>query len=212
MAPAALEICPVELPGRGARLCEEPFRTIVPMVTAIESGLRPLMDRPFGLFGNSMGALIAFELARRLVRSGGPRPAFVSVAANAAPHIPLRGRPMHDLPEEEFLRELRAMGGTPVEVFADRELLAIVLPALRADLAVCETYQHEIGPPLSCSILAFGGESDPFIPPHQIEAWSLHTVSSFACTMLPGGHFFLMHNMAAVLRLIVEHVRVPGSD
>ena len=176
------------------------------MVAALGDALLPGLDRPYALFGSSMGALIAYELARRLAGLTTQRPVLVCVSGNAAPHHPVRAAALHRLPDEEFLAELRQLGGTPDEFFGNRELRALLLPMLRSDFAVCETYRHADRPPLGCPILALGGASDRFIPSRHIEEWSMHTTSRFSCHMLPGDHFFLAQHMDEVLRIFSEHL------
>lgn len=172
------------------------------MVSALCDAVLPCLDRPYALFGSSMGALIAYELARRLADLTPRPPALVCVSGNAAPHVPMRAAALHRLPDDAFLSELRQLGGTPEEFFGNRELLALLLPMLRSDFAVCETYRHVERPPLGCPILAFGGTSDRYIPSQHIEEWSMHTASRFSCHMLPGDHFFLAQHMDEVLRMV----------
>ena len=176
------------------------------MVAALGDAVLPYLDRPYALFGSSMGALIAYELARRLADMTPRLPALVCVSGNAAPHVSVRATALHDLPDEGFLTELRQLGGTPDEFFCNRELLALLLPMLRSDFTVCETYRHADGPPLVCPILALGGTGDRFIPSRNIEEWSMHTASRFSCRMLPGDHFFLAHHMEEVLCMVNEQL------
>jgi medium-chain acyl-[acyl-carrier-protein] hydrolase len=209
--PNGIEVCPVELPGRGSRIRENAFRELPPMIDALARGLHPWLRPPFAFFGHSMGALIAYELARELAGCNAPMPVSLIVSGNAAPHIPLREAPVHALPDDAFVGELKRLGGTPDAVLENRELLELMLPVLRSDFAVCETYRHHAGARLHCPILAFGGRSDHFIPAQAIEAWAAHTASSFRCQLMDGGHFYLMQNMDTVLRLVEEHVEMLTS-
>jgi|WetSurMetagenome_2_1015567.scaffolds.fasta_scaffold31754_3 medium-chain acyl-[acyl-carrier-protein] hydrolase len=212
MASNAIEVCPVELPGRGSRIREEAFHELAPMVDALVTELRPWLQLPFAFFGHSMGALIAYELSRELAGRAAQTPVSIYVSGNAAPHIPQRETPVHGLEDDAFVRELRRLGGTPDAVLENRELLALLLPVLRSDFAVCETYCHQNGSPLACPIVAFGGLSDRFISAEALKAWAGHTSASFCCHLMPGGHFYLMQHMQAVLSLVEEHVTMqkPG--
>ena len=121
--PADVEVCPVQLPGRGTRLMERPFTQLSPLVEALAQALLPLLDKPFAFFGHSLGALVSFELARHLRRQYGVHPVRLFVSACRAPQIPHRDRPIHTLPEAEFLAELRRLNGTPAEVLEHEELM-----------------------------------------------------------------------------------------
>ena len=169
--PADVEVCPVQLPGRGARLMEPPFTQLSPLIEALAQALFPLLDKPFAFFGHSLGALVSFELARYLRRQHGLHPVRLFVSAGRAPQIPHRDLPMHTLPEEEFLAKLRRLNGTPREVLAHAELMEIILPLLRADFAVYETYVYAIEPPLNCPISTFGGLQDQRVSRGDLEAW-----------------------------------------
>jgi medium-chain acyl-[acyl-carrier-protein] hydrolase len=202
--PASIDVCPVELPGRGNRLLEPPFTRIGPLVRAAAQALLPHLDRPFAFFGHSMGALVSFELARHLRRMHGLIPVRVFVSGHAAPHLPDREPPLHTLPEPEFVEKLRALDGTPVEVLEHAELRELILPILRADFAVCETYTYEPGDPLDCPISAFGGLQDPHVTRDDLDAWREHTRVSFSSQMFAGNHFFINTAQPLVLRSVAR--------
>ena len=189
--PADIEVCPVQLPGRGTRLMERPFTQLSPLVEALAQALVPLLDRPFAFFGHSLGALVSFELARRVRRQYGVQPVRLFVSASRAPQIPHRGPSIHTLPEKDFLAELSRLNGTPSELLGHEELMEIMLPLLRADFAVYETYVYSTEPPLNCPISAFGGLQDHRVKDSDLEAWRAQTSESFSLRMLPGDHFFL---------------------
>src|SRR5262249_43042969 len=146
--PASVEVCPVQLPGRETRFRELPFTQLAPLAEALGRSLRPFFDRPFAFFGHSMGALVAFELARVLVRTAGPQPVPLFASACAAPQVRDCETPIHALPDAAFREELRRLGGTPALVLHNAELVDLLLPTLRADFAVCETYAYGDGPRL----------------------------------------------------------------
>lgn len=188
--PAAVEVCPVQYPGRGSRIAEAPFRTIDSLARAALPALAPLLDRPFAFFGHSMGALVAFELAR-LLAAEGRSPAQLFVSAHRAPQLPDPDEPLHQLPDAELVERLRELNGTPPEVLAHAELLQLLLPLLRADFEACETYQYAPGAPLPCPISAFGGLRDPHVSREMLDAWGAQTSDGLTVRMFPGDHFFL---------------------
>lgn len=204
--PANVEVCGVELPGRGMRMTTPAFTRMEPLVEALAGEILPHLDRPFALFGYSMGALIGFELARRLQTEHGKEPAFIFVSASQAPHIPDTHLPPYGLPDAEFLREIAQMNGTPKEVWESPELVELVLPLLRADFAVCQKYAYRDGPRLNCPLNAYGGLQDETLPRESLGAWREHTAGPFALKMLPGDHFFLNTAQALLLLSISQQL------
>ncbi len=200
--PAEVEVCPVQFPGRGTRLREPPFTQLSPLVRALAQALSPLLDTPFAFFGHSLGALVSFELARQLRQQHSLEPVCLFISAHPAPQIPSSRPPMHTLPEREFLEKLRRLGGTPTEVLEHEELMQLVLPVLRADFAVYETYAYSAEFPLSCPISAFGGLHDRSVNRSDLEAWRAQTHAPFSLRMLPGDHFFLNTAKPLLLRLL----------
>src|SRR5262249_34355438 len=147
------------------------FTRLGPLADALAEALRSRLNRPFAFFGHSLGALVAFELARRLQRHGGPRPLHLFVSAFGAPQVPSRPSFLHTLPDAEFREELLGLNGIPKAVFENNELMELLLPTLRADFAVCETYAFIPGPPLSCPITALGGLGDKTVGVADLRAW-----------------------------------------
>ncbi|HEY9157248.1 thioesterase II family protein [Candidatus Binatus sp.] len=203
--PADVEVCPLQLPGRGTRMTERPFTHLSPLVEALAQALAPLLDRPFAFFGHSLGALVSFELARRIRRQYGVHPVHLFVSAGRAPQIPHRGPFIHTLPDSEFLMELRRLNGTPSELLGHEELMEIMLPVLRADFAVYETYLYSTEPPLNCPISAFGGLQDNKVSDSDLEAWRAQTSVSFSLRMFPGDHFFLKQPL--LLRALFQQLQ-----
>src|SRR5205814_4666171 len=148
--PPEIEACPIQLPGRESRLLEAPFSQLFSLIEPVAQALLPYLDMPCAFFGHSMGALVSFELARYLRRQHGLSPVHLFVSGRRAPQLSDPDPPIHPLPEAEFLEELRSLKGTPEEVLQNTELLQLLLPLLRADFAVCETYAYAPETPLLC--------------------------------------------------------------
>jgi medium-chain acyl-[acyl-carrier-protein] hydrolase len=198
-------VCPVQLPGRGSRFRERPFERIADLVGAAAAALDPLFDRSFALFGHSMGALVAFELARELRRRRGPSPALLLLAAHEAPHRPPPLPPFSHLPDDAFLEEVRLRyEGIPDEVLDEPELLELLLPVLRADISALENYVFAQEEPLDCPLSCFGGNEDRHLSLEDLEAWREQTSRPCQVRMLAGNHFFLETARGELLRAVAE--------
>jgi medium-chain acyl-[acyl-carrier-protein] hydrolase len=200
--PPEVEVCPVQLPGRENRIAERPFDRVEPLVAALADAVRPWLDLPWALFGHSNGALIGFELARALRARGlsGPRHLFAS--GRRAPDVPVQGRALSPLPDDEFLSELADLGGISRELLEHHEIMQMLLPVLRADVALYETYEFRDEAPLNCPITAYGGVADARTTHESIEAWGRHTRGPFVVRMFPGGHFFHQSEREDFLRVL----------
>lgn len=204
--PPDVQLALVQLPGREARFAEPPFRRMRDLVDALVPALVPHLDVPSAFFGHSMGAHVAFEAARAL-RAQGREPVHLVASGNRAPRLPFPRPRIHHLPDERILAEFQRLGGTAPEILGDRQLMALLLPVLRADLEVCETYAFEPGAPLTCPITVFGGTRDPDVPPAALDAWSECTTGPFARRLFEGGHFFLQEDRPRVLAALAEALR-----
>ena len=204
--PQSVDLCPVQFPGREHRLKEPPFTGLSDLVRSIRQALAPYMDKPFVFYGHSMGGLIGFELIRLLRKEGGPQPLHFFVSGCRGPHVIDRERITYNLPEPELLEELRTLNGTPEEVLENPELIQVLLPILRADFEVVETYDYSVERPLSVPISVFGGLQDKKIELHHLEAWSEHTTASCSVRMLLGDHFFLRTAQQDLLRVIAREL------
>src|ERR1700694_4451285 len=175
LAPSTIALCPLQPPGREERFGEPPFASMPQLVQAASDALLPFRPGPYALLGHSMGALTCFEIVRELRGRGAPLPVHLFVSGAPAPHLAARIPPIYDLPEDRLLEAIQRYGGLPGEVLRSRELLAVLIPRWRADLAVTGTYVYTERPPLPCPITAFGGTSDAVVPPASVEAWREHT-------------------------------------
>lgn len=198
LLPAGVEVLAVQLPGRANRIGEPPFERLEPLVRALHDALGSHLRPPFAFFGHSLGALIAYELARRL----GPGLERLYVAAHRAPQLPARDRARHTLGDDELVGELRRLNGTPQEILDDGELRELMLPRLRADFAVAETYEHVPGPPLDVPVVVLGGTRDRLVRPAELQAWARLTSAGCRVRMVPGDHFFLHTARRALLDIL----------
>lgn len=199
--PAAVELWPVQPPGRERRLREPPFVRLDALVSALVEVLTPHLDRPFALLGHSLGGLVAFELTRRLRALRAPLPVHLLVSGSRAPHFPLPwSTPYHTLGDAELAERLRNLGGTPPEILEHEELMQLILPIVRADFEVLETYRFEPGEPLEVPLSAFGGRQDDGVPATTVEGWRAYTRGRWRWQLFDGGHFFLHERRGELLR------------
>ncbi|CAN5691730.1 N/A [soil metagenome] len=203
--PADVEVLAVQLPGRETRLRERPVDDVAEVVAHLVRDIEPYLDCPVVFFGHSMGGLVAFELARALIRAGLPAPAGLIVSARRAPRLPHVDAPLHSLDDTSFVAEIqRRYGGIPEAVLEHRDLLELLLPALRADIHALETWQYTPATPLDCPILALGGAEDRRVTAADLDAWAAETRGAFSRHVVPGGHFFLQSARPQVLSLVAS--------
>jgi medium-chain acyl-[acyl-carrier-protein] hydrolase len=203
--PATVEVVGVELPGRGALLHAAPFVRIADVVEEAVRTLQGDDDLPFALFGHSLGAIITFEMARQLRREGRRGPEILFVSAARAPHTVVRRKQLHDLADDALIAELRHLNGTPPAVLEDRDLIRLLLPRLRADFEMLETYRYTSEPPLSCAIAAFGGREDALVRPEHLAEWRQHASSGTTVDLFDGDHFFL-HSSSALFPVLGDRL------
>jgi medium-chain acyl-[acyl-carrier-protein] hydrolase len=200
--PSFVDVCGVQLPGRGTRLREQSYTRIKALVPDAAAALSSFMDRPFAFFGHSMGAFVGFELARVLRDSGARQPEILFFSGARAPQLRRRDTKTYNLPDDEFIEELRRLNGTPAEVLEHPELLQLVMPLVRTDFEMTDTYEYVDGPPLKCPLIVFGGMEDSEVGRERLEPWSQQTTGPFTLIMLPGDHFFLHSQQRVMLTRI----------
>lgn len=208
-----VDVCPVLLPGRESRLREPPAHRVEDLTGPLLDALLPLIDRPYALFGHSMGTIMAFELAQRLSALHWRRPAALIVSGRRAPHLPARHPPRSSLPDDEFLAAVATLGGTPSSVLAQPDLVRLFLPTLRADFALTEAY----GVPadaavLRCPVTVLLGEQDVEVDDREGAAWSVWTGAEFELNKFSGGHFFLADGRRDVITALRRALAATGND
>jgi medium-chain acyl-[acyl-carrier-protein] hydrolase len=196
------EIGGIQLPGREQRMGETPYESLQELTAALLAAIVDELKPPFAFFGHSLGALIAFELTRALRRAGASLPAALFVSSRGAP-VTRTSPPAPRRTDPELLDALqKRYGGIPERVLQDSDLMRLLLPRLRADLSLLDTYSFQPEPPLSLPIAAFGGTEDHAVPPALLQAWEGQTSASFRLEMLPGSHFYLKDSPQPLARAI----------
>lgn len=204
--PRAVEVCAVQLPGRGSRLLEPSATHLLTLVAEIAQGLEPYLDQPCAFYGHSMGALVAFELARLLHRTAQVELSHMFVSGCSSPQTISADEPTYNLPDDQFIERLRELNGTPGELLENPELMQLMLPIIRADFMALETYSYVKQPLLTCPITAIGGLEDATVSYDDIKAWSEQTTATFSARMLPGDHFFIHSAKTLLLQVLSKEL------
>lgn len=205
--PPEIEVWAAQLPGREVRIRETPLASVSAAVPPLADGARELFEGPFALYGHSMGALLAYELARHLEAVANRSPVHLFVAGRQAPHVPDERKCLADLPDAELIEELRQLNGTPAAILENQEMLQLMLPTIRADFALVESYRWEAGQRLRCPLTAMAGLEDSSARPSGLDAWQEQTSAAFKRRMFPGGHFFPSTDEELVLRALAIDLR-----
>ncbi|MEU1006997.1 alpha/beta fold hydrolase [Streptomyces sp. NPDC005890] len=193
-----------DLPGRLLDRARPSCRTAGEAVDHLSRALRPELAGPYAVFGHSMGALLAFELVRRL-EAEARGPCWLGVSAVLPPAA--RGTGPAAWPAHRVLRYLHGLGGTPAGTDSRTALAELVARTVRQDLEVVDSYEYVDGPPLHTALSVFGGEDDPLAPPHLLRRWSAHSRRPMGCHLWPGGHFYLFDHAEDVSSRLVDTCR-----
>jgi len=206
--PPRIEVWAAQPPGRETRFTEPAFSHPGAYLDALMLSVRPLLEeKPFVFFGHSMGAILTFELTRRLRAEGLRQPLRLFVSGKDAPHLPAKVDRAHLLPEPEFIDYLRKLGGTPPEVIANKELRELVFPILRRDFQLLHEYKYQAEAPLEVPMRAFGGTTDHYVAEKDLAAWAEHSRRFLGMRLFPGGHLFLNEQRLPLVQAIEEDLR-----
>ncbi len=200
--PAGVRLSAVQLPGRGARFAETVLTHWPTLIDELELAVQERSETRCVVFGHSAGALIAFELARRLCRRSG-EPLALLVSGCRAPQLSSRQPRWTDAGDTALIERLAHLGGTPGEVLRSPELLDLLMPSIRADCTLYDEYRYRDAPPMNIPIIAFGGNHDALVDRDELGAWAAHTASGFQLHRLDAGHFYL-HELSFLALLRTE--------
>ncbi|MGW0395596.1 thioesterase II family protein [Streptomyces sp. NPDC003042] len=210
--PEGIELAPVELPGRGSRIGEPVPQALEPLVEELLDGLRPELTMPYALFGHSFGAVLAYELTRRIEREDGLRAPSVLVASGSrAPHLPLGRTGIADGDDEQLIAWMWRNGGLPAELLEFPDFLTDLLLPVRSDLMLAERYLLPEPAAVGCPLFAFAGAQDDVSTLAQVEAWAPYTSAAYRMRVLPGGHSFPQSRPEAALTAVVEALAEVGA-
>ncbi|GAA2655504.1 thioesterase II family protein [Paractinoplanes durhamensis] len=200
-----VEALAVQYPGRQDRRGEPCAQTVGELADGIAAALRPHVGQPLAFFGHSMGAVLAFEVTRRLEQQAESPVQILFVSGRRAPSA-VRHETVHQGGDKELLAELRRLNGTDDRLIDDEELLQMILPALRADYRAIETYEPDDGASVRTPIVALTGDADPRTTVEETDGWRRHTTGQFALHVFPGGHFYLDAERSNVTATVLSHL------
>ena len=207
LLPDDVELIALNLPGRGSRLSDPLITDMAELVPHVVDALRAYFDKPFALFGHSVGAIVAYEVARELQQQQFPLPLRLFVSAHKAPHVAAHHRPMYDLPDTELVALLRDLGLVPEEALRNEGLLDFILPPLKADFQLSETYRCDAPMPLTIPVSALGGEADTFVTKEDLEDWQAYTKAAFDVALFADDHFYTRSRQAEVTQAIARALK-----
>ncbi|WP_342562488.1 thioesterase domain-containing protein [Paenibacillus sp. FSL R7-0345] len=196
----------VELSGRGKRFNQNLYNSMEEAIEDIYYQIKPLLISPFSFFGHSMGSLLAYELCCKIKQQDGLDPVQLFVAGGKAPQCRGSERKLHLLPDDQFKRELKKLGGTPEEILGNNELYNFFSPVLKADYKIIEEYEYPLrNNRLNCGITVLNGTEDN-IKAEELMAWNQLTNGKCNIIYFKGGHFFINNHLNSIVQLISETI------
>lgn len=200
--PVNVELVAVQLPGRANRLFEPPHSNMDSLITELVDVISGLLDKPYILFGHSLGSRVAFELLDKCNRLQLPIPKHFVASGSRGPHSTARDEPIYHLPDDELILKLNELNGTPKEILENAELMSLCLPLLRADFELSDTYCYTSDTKFDCPISVLGGDDDTDITHDDLLSWGRYFSHTVETHILAGDHFFIDSNKQPVLKII----------
>ena len=205
-APASVRLIPLDLPGRGARAEEALLTDLHRMVDDVMGQIRDRLTHPFAFYGHSMGALLAYLVAKRIAAEGLPQPLHLFLTGRGAPSQPETDPPRHLLPRREFMEKLRELGGSPTELLENEELMGHFEPILRADFKALDTFRYQASAPLEIPICVMIGTHEK-ITYAQAQSWQQETILPITVRQLAGNHFFIFDYEAEIVHMMAKKTK-----
>ncbi|MCH2087142.1 MAG: thioesterase domain-containing protein [Pseudoalteromonas sp.] len=201
--PENVELVIIQPPGRGARLNESRYTTMHDLVANLLAHFTLFIDKPYTIIGHSLGSRVGFELINQLHQRKLPLPQNFFASGSKGPHQAPREKTSFDLPEHEFKEELRKLSGTPNEILKNDELMQLILPIIRADFQIADTYRFNMKCKFPIRAFVFGGLEDA-ITHSEYKSWFQFFESSGEPTMFDGDHFFIDRQGPSVVQEIAK--------
>ena len=203
LVPETTQLCALQMPGRSSRFTEPLLTHIDQVLDKVKVEIKPFLDKPFVFFGHSMGAAVSYELSR-ILQDQGLKVSHLFVSGRSSPDRPSEREQIHGLPEPEFRAKMKDLNGTPPEILEHEELMELMVPIVRADFTISETYKQHSGSQLTCPLTAFGGTDDDDIPEENMASWLDFSDGPTEYHMYEGDHFFLNPYREDIVRRISE--------
>lgn len=207
-----IEICAVQLPGRGVRMNEAPFQVLPDLVQTLAQVIAQNHEYPFAFFGHSLGGLLAFEVARYSMRHNLPMPLHLFVSGANAPQFRQTSKNLHLLPDNELIQSLREYNGTPAEILEQRELMELILPTIRADFALVENYKYQSSSPLEIPITVLAGRDDSHTQVERLMGWERETIKPCSMKWFDGDHFFINTQQKNILDCLRNELSIVEPE
>ncbi|WP_143870278.1 thioesterase II family protein [Catenovulum sediminis] len=196
-----IDLALVQLPGRGARFSEPAINDIELLSEQLFAAIRPHFSKPYFIFGHSMGGMLAYELVKRIEQAHLPMPQQLILSATRPPQVAYQDKTYH-LPQAEFVEKLKTLNGTPDEILQNKELMALLLPMLKADFELAENFYQPNPTKIHCPTHVLCGTQDTRVPKKMLSKWSEVIAANCQFSEIPGGHLFLETATEALLRVI----------
>lgn len=201
----SVELIALQLPGREGRFQEPLLNRVEDIIHYVSKEFALYTDKPFFIFGHSLGALLSFEFAKSIQKTYSVSPHYIIVSASKAPHLPLRRKSFSQLGASSLKAELTLYGGISQEIIENEDLFDIFCPILKNDFSIAENYNYRKSEPLLCNMLALSGSQDQSVQEEEIVAWAQHIQGHFTHISFPGDHFFLKQHQPKILE-IINHI------